>query len=79
MVILMRLMNLKMSWVALLLRYLFSIASSKRIFSIDSLTYFNLGVNFKSAYSQLYYENSFAVLFDRHYYIIMKRRSNFLF
>ena len=44
--------------------YLFSVASSKRIFSIDSLSYFNLGVNFKSAYSQLYYENSFAVLFD---------------
>ena len=44
--------------------YLFSVGFSRKIYNLDSLRFFNFGVNFKSAFSQLYFENSFSFLSD---------------
>ena len=44
--------------------YLFSVGFSKKIYVLDSLRFFNFGFNFKSAFSQLYYEKSFSFLSD---------------
>ena len=44
--------------------YLFSIGFSKKIYVLDSLRFFNFGINIKSAISQLYLENSFSLLSD---------------
>lgn len=44
--------------------YLFSSGFSKKIYTLDSLRFFNFGINIKSAFSQLYFEKSFSVLSD---------------
>ena len=44
--------------------YLFSMGFSKKIHVLDSMSFFNFGLNFKSAFSQLYYEKSFSFLSD---------------
>jgi len=44
--------------------YLFSSGFSKKIYILDSLRFFNFGINIKSAFSQLYFEKSFSFLSD---------------